>query len=418
MTGARRWGGNRRRLAMAAPLALVVTALAPTRSAHASGFLIYDLSGEAIGRGSAVSAGVSEPSAVWFNPAALAFMGGTSASVGAVLVSARSRFSPSDGSAETRSERGNFVLPTVFAHSAITERVAVGMGVFTAFGIGIEWPDAWVGREAAIGASLQTVDLNPTVAVRLHPTLSVAAGFNAVRGVVDFNTGLPMLVGGNVRLVGGTWGYGFNVAALYRPLPERLHLALTYRSRVSLDFSGQADFDPANPEFSRMLPDQGGTASITLPDIITLGVMGRPRPELSLGFDVNVVRWSSYDRIDIAFETAPSRSLQPHGRDTFTVRAGADYATRWPGLHLRAGLIFDRSAITAENLGPGLPDANRLDGTVGAGYRWGRFKVDLGYMLVVFLEAPATGEREGPVGTYNTLAHLVGLTFAGTWAAP
>lgn len=409
---------SRRRAAVTLALGLALVALAPARRSLASGFLIYDLSGEAVGRGSAVSAGVDEPSAVWFNPAALAFMKGTSASAGGVVVSARSRFTPAAGGAETRSERGNFFLPTVFASSALTERVAVGMGVFTAFGIGIDWPASWPGRESAIGASLQTVDLNPTVAVRLHPTFSLAAGFNAVRGVVDFNTGLPALVGGNVRLVGGTWGYGFNVAALYRPLPERLHLALTYRSRVSLDFSGQADFDPANPEFERMLPDQSGTASITLPDIITLGTMFRPVPAWSLGLDLNVVRWSSYDRIDIAFESAPARALQPHGRDTFTLRAGADYATPFPGLHARAGLIFDHRAISSENLGPGLPDSDRIDGTIGAGYRWGRFKADLGYMLVYFLDAKATTGREGPEGTYSSLAHLLGLTFAGTWAVP
>lgn len=406
------------RRAFAFGLAAAAVVAAPWPTAHASGFLIYDLSGEALGRASAVSAGTTEPAAVWFNPAALSFMGGTSASVGGVLVSARSRFSPSGGGEDTSSKRGNFLLPTIFAHSAITDRVALGMGVFTAFGIGIEWPDGWVGREAAIGASLQTVDLNPTVAFRVHPTFSVAAGFNAVRGVVDFNTGLPTLVGGNVRLVGGTWGYGVNVAALYRPLPERLHFALTYRSRVTLDFSGQADFDP-NPEFVRMLPDQSGTASITLPDIITLGVMGRPLPALSLGFDVNVVRWSSYDRVDIEFESAPSRTLQPNGSDTFTLRAGADYALpRCPGLHLRAGVIFDHSAIADANRGPGLPDANRLDGALGAGYRFGRFKVDLGYLLVYFLEAKATTGREGPEGTYHSMAHLLGLTFAATWGVP
>jgi long-chain fatty acid transport protein len=401
-------------------LGSLLVAAAPVRSARAAGFLIYDLSGEAIGRASAVSAGTTEPAAVWFNPAALAFMEGTSASVGGVLVSARSRFSPdvSDGTGDTHSKRGNFLLPTLFAHSAITDRVAVGMGVFTAFGIGIEWPQNWVGRESAIGASLQTVDLNPTVAVRLHPTLSLAGGFNAVRGVVDFNTGLPELIGGNVRLVGGTWGYGFNVAALYRPLPERLHVALTYRSRVSLDFSGQADFEPANPEFDRMLPDQSGTASITLPDIITLGVMGRPFPELTLGLDVNFVRWSSYDRVDIVFESAPPRSLQPHGSDTFTLRAGADLATEVPGLHVRAGLIFDHSALSAENRGPGLPDADRIDGTVGVGYRHGRYKVDVGYMLVYFLAGKATGGREGPEGTYHTVAQLLGLTAAAHWAVP
>src|SRR5690349_12644580 len=111
-------------------------------------------------------------------------MGGTSASVGGVLVSAKSQFSPStnSGSGDTDSKRGNFLLPTIFAQSAITDRVAIGMGAFTAFGIGIQWPDGWVGREAAIGARLETIDLNPTVAVKLLPNLSVAAGFNAVRG--------------------------------------------------------------------------------------------------------------------------------------------------------------------------------------------------------------------------------------------
>src|SRR5581483_6600621 len=189
------------------------------------------------------------------NPAALPYMGRAGASAGGVFITARSSFSPSGGGAETESERGNFFLPTLFAHAALTDRLAVGMGVYTAFGIGIRWPYDWQGREAAIAASLQSLAFNPTVAFKIIPQLSVAAGFDAIRGVVDFTNGLPSLVGGDVRLGGGAWGFGFNLAVLYKPLPERLHLALTYRSRVSLDFAGQANFSPANPDFSRMLPD-------------------------------------------------------------------------------------------------------------------------------------------------------------------
>ncbi|HEX2656864.1 MAG TPA: outer membrane protein transport protein, partial [Polyangia bacterium] len=163
--------------------------------AHASGFLIYDLSGQAIGRGSAVAGDPNEPAAVWFNPAGLATMPGIGASAGTVFITARSRFSPADGSADTSSERGNFFLPNVFAHAALNDRVAVGMGVYTAFGIGIRWPNDWLGREGAIAASLKTVAFNPTVAFKLHPLLSVAAGFDAIRGVVDFTNGLPAIVG-------------------------------------------------------------------------------------------------------------------------------------------------------------------------------------------------------------------------------
>lgn len=390
--------------------------LGAARACRANGFLIYDLSGEAIGRASAVSASTDEPAAVWFNPAALAFMG-PAASAGGVYVTAKSRFSPADGSAATDSQRGNFFLPTVFAATPVADRVAVGLGVYTAFGIGIEWPNEWVGREATIAASLETLAVNPTVAVRLDHRLSVAVGFDAVRGAVDFKNGLPSLAGGQVELGGGTWGYGVNAAVLYRPLPNRLHAALTYRSRVKLSFEGQADFDPANPDFAPALPDQPGTATITLPDALTLGVMFRPQAELTLEADLNYVLWSTYDRIDIAFQSAPHHVLQPDGHNAFTARLGADYRVPLPAaeLHLRAGFIFDQQAIPSEGLGPGLPDGNRLDGTVGAGYTRGRFTGDLGYMLVYVLDASSTGGREGPVGTYHTIAQLVGVTLRARW---
>jgi long-chain fatty acid transport protein len=408
-------GGPCVRLAIVAGPVLILLLGFAERPSGAAGFLIYDLSGEAIGRGSAVTASITEPAAVWFNPAALAFMEGTSAAAGGVFVSARSRFSSADGGAETSSERGNFFLPTVYASAAVNDRVAVGMGVYTAFGIGIRWPADWIGRESAISASLETLALNPTVAVKLHPQLSVAVGFDALRGVVDFNNGLPAIVGGDVRLAGGTWGYGGNAAVLYQALPERLHLALTYRSRVKLSFDGRADFRPASPDLLPSLPDQGGTAAITLPDMVTLGVMVRPRSDLTLGIDVNLVFWSSYDRIDIAFDSAPSRSIVPNGRNSFTLRAGADWAGGFPGLHLRAGVILDQSAIPSDSLGPGLPDANRIDATAGVGYSAGHFKADLGYMLVYFLANDSTGGGEGPVGTYRTVAHLLGVTVGATW---
>jgi len=389
------------------------------RASFASGFLIYDLSGEAIGRASAVSAESAEPAAVWFNPAQLPYQEGASGSAGGVLVTARSTFTPAaPNTAQTDSKRGVFFLPTVFAGAKVSDRVALGMGVYTAFGIGIRWPDDWVGREAAISASLQTLAFNPTVAIKLHPQLSIAAGFDAIRATVDFQNGLPSIVGGDVRLVGGTWGFGGNVAILYRIIPERLHAALTYRSRAKLDFDGNANFSPANPDFDRMLPDQPGTASITLPDIFTAGVMGRVMPNLTLEVDANLTLWQTYDEIDIRFSnpTTPSRTLRPDGHAALTLRAGADWAVaRAPGLHLRAGVIWDGSALPAEGVGPGLPDSNRIDGTLGVGYARGVFKADLGYMLVTFLGADAKSGRESPVGTYKTTAHLIGLTLAARW---
>ncbi|HVV16342.1 MAG TPA: outer membrane protein transport protein [Polyangia bacterium] len=402
-----------KRVWLAGALAAAAT-LGGARLCRAGGFLIYDLSGEAIGRGSAVAASTDEPAAIWFNPAALAFMG-PAASAGSVFVTAKSRFSPEGGGASTDSERGNFFLPTVFANTPVSNRVAVGLGVYTAFGIGVRWPDDWAGGEATVAASLETLAINPTVAVRLDHRLSLALGFDAVRGAVDFTNALPALAGGDVRLGGGTWGFGGNAALLYRPLPNQLQVALTYRSRVRLKFDGQADFDPTHPDFAPALPDQPGTATITLPDAFTLGVMFRPRADLTLEADLNYVLWSTYDRIDIAFQSAPAHVIQPDGRNAITARVGGDFRLPRPNLHLRAGFIFDQQTIPSASLGPGLPDGNRLDGTVGVGYTIDRFTADLGYMLVYVLPADSTTGREGPIGTYHTIAQLVGLTLRARW---
>jgi long-chain fatty acid transport protein len=400
---------------LAAALIVIACALA-ARPCLASGFLVPEASGEGIGRASAVSADLTEPAAIWYNPANLVYSDRIAASATGVYITSKSTFTPADGSAKTDSERGNTFIPSLFASARLTDRVAVGIGAFSTFGISIRWPEDWVGREAAIEAKLQTLTFNPTVAFKLNQQVSVAGGFDAVRSVVDLTNGLPPPIGGQVRLAAGTWDYGLNLGLLYRIVPEKLHVALTYRSRVKLDYSGHANFSPANPDFLPVLPDQTGTASITLPDIITVGFMGRPRSNLALTFDANVVLWTTFDRVDINFQTAPDRALVPNGRNTFTLRGGIDWAAAFcPGLHLRGGLIFDRSAIPSTNLPPSLPDANRIDFALGVGYGIGPFRADLGYLLVWFLPADSTTGQEGPVGTYDSMAHLFGLTVGVRW---
>jgi long-chain fatty acid transport protein len=405
-----------RRLAL---LACAAATLAST-PAHAAGFLIYDLSGEALGKASAVTASTEGPDAVFFNPASLAFQPGYAATVGGVMVASRARFEPLGGGDEVKSKPGLFFLPTIYASGRVHERVAVGLGVFPAFGLSLTWPDNWAGRESAIKASIETATINPVVSVSLIPeTLSLAAGVQIVRGAVEFVNGLPPLVGGEARLGGGTWGVGANMGLLYRPLPERLHLAFTYRSRVKLPFKGRVDFDP-NPEFANQLPDQGGSASILLPDVLSLGVMWRPVPSVTLTFDPNLVLWSTYDKLVIDFQSAPDLVMERRSKNVFTLRLGADWATPAPGLSLRAGFIFDQNPAPSSTLSPSLPDSNRVDFTVGVGYAFGTaraFRADLGYMLVYFLPAEARGGTEGPEGTYHTVAHLLGLGVTGRFGA-
>jgi long-chain fatty acid transport protein len=386
-----------------------VVVLALAGPAHASGYLVYDASGEALGKASAVTASVDEPAAVWFNPGALGFMRGYGASLGGTVALASNHFEPKDGGPTVHSTGGQFFLPAVFAEGAVTDDLHVGLAALTAFGLGITWPSDWVGRESAIQAKIETFTINPTVAYRLNDWVSVGAGFQAVRAAVDFTNGLPAIVGGTVRVGGGTWGYGGNVGVMGRILPDVLHVGLTYRSRVRLSFSGRADFDP-NPEFATSLPDQGGNAVVTLPDIFTAGVMWRPIPTLALTFDPNLVLWGTYDKVVLDFATAPDKVLARRFHSAVTLRLGADWTTSVPGLSLRGGLIYDQNPSPKDTLAPSLPDSHRFDVALGIGYRRDWFKADVGYLLVYFFPTESTGGAEGPEGTYKTLSHLIGIT--------
>jgi long-chain fatty acid transport protein len=383
--------------------------LAMTASARASGFLVYDASAEALGKASAVTASVDEPAAVWFNPGALGLMHGYGGSLGGTFAFAHNSFDPKDGGATVDSKPALFFLPAVFAEAAVSKRWHVGVAALTAFGLGIEWPSDWVGRASAIKAKIETFDINPTVAYRITDRLGVGAGFQALRAAVDFTNGIPGLVGGTVRVGGGTWGYGANAGVLFRAIPDVLHFGLAYRSRIKLKFDGRADFDP-NPEFASAVPDQPGKAQITLPDIINPGVMWRPRPSLALTFDPQVVLWETYDKIVLDFQSAPDQTLRRNFHPAVTLRLGADWSTRAPGLHLRGGFIYDQNPSPKDTLAPSLPDAHRLEVALGLGYRRSWFKADVGYLLVYFLPSEATGGVEGPEGTYHTLSHLVGIT--------
>jgi long-chain fatty acid transport protein len=166
------------------------------------------------------------------------------------------------------------------------------------------------------------------------------------------------------------------------------------------------------PIFAPTLHDQGGKASITLPDLITFGVMGKPNKNLELTFDVNVALWNTYDKLQLNFEdpNTPDETLIRNNKAGATFRLGVDWAGLAKGLHLRAGFIYDMNPAPKEWLSPSLPDANRVDIAFGVGYHRKWLKIDVGYLLVYFLKTEATTGRESPVGHYDSIAHLIGLT--------
>jgi long-subunit fatty acid transport protein len=249
----------------------------------------------------------------------------------------------------------------------------------------------------------------------------LAAGLDILKSSVDIKNGLPTSDDDTVRIVGDAWGIGANVALLYRVIPDRFHLAATYRSRAKLKYSGEAHFEISEPVFSSQLFDQNGKAQFTLPDIIDIGAMVRPHRTVRIGLDAYIVLWNVYDRVSIDFENpkTPDSGLYPNFRDILDMRLGAEWTTPIEGFTVRGGFGYQQNAAPKSGLSPTQPDAKGPSFTLGVGYHIDYFTFDLGYMLAVYLptEARVADDQstppQSPEGTYHLVAHLLGLTATG-----
>jgi long-chain fatty acid transport protein len=277
------------------------------------------------------------------------------------------------------------------------------------FGLGNSWPNDWIGRAYTISSSMSTVSLNPTITFKPHKRVAIGIGFDAVRGSIDALQGLPEPVGGEVRFGAAGWGYGANVGVQWHPIPDRLSVGLTYRSRLHLPMSGRIDFDP-RPDFRRDLIDGKVNTEFVLPDIFALGVNFRPVPSVEVGLDANVVVWSTYYKTTLKRDGGSDIVMEHGFADSLVLRVGVDWETPVKGLAVRAGLIYDKTPVPDSYLEPSTPDADQIDVCLGLGYSWKWLKADLGYQFIAFLPHEAKTGRLGPEGTYSTIGHFLALT--------
>jgi len=397
--------------------ALLALCLVP-RGAHASGFHIDEQDARATGRAGAVTANPGNASAIYYNPAGIAELHDLNVVGGVSLVAPSAEFTSATDGSQTSAEAQTFVLPQLFVSWRASELVAIGFGIYSPFGLALDWPASSPGRASVRQAELRTLFVTPTLALELSqwvPGLALGAGLDLVPSSVRLSR--DILFGTDVATValsGEAFSVGARAGITYRPpaLP-RWSFGLTYRSPVKLNFEGQADFD-ASPVYRPSLPPDGDVStSVTLPQSIGLGVAFDPLPGWQIEVDGNWRGWSSYDQLDIELPDGSVDSSVKAWEDSLTLRIGSEltWAERWSA---RLGFIWDQTPVPASTLDFQLPDADRIDLSLGIGAKLSsHFALDLGVLYVLPQERSTSNEDpfEPPVkGTFNVDAWVVGVT--------
>ena len=407
----------RMRRGIAIPAEAIALAMAPG-SARAAGFHIDEQDARATGRAGAVIASPKNASTIYYNPAGLAVLEGVHADLGGSWVAPSAEFTSASSGATTEADSQTFVLPQAYLSWRASEVVAIGVGFNSPFGLAIKWPASSPGRAEIREAELRTFFFTPTFAVNLSrwvPGLSLGAGMEVVPASVRLSRDIPFGSDvGAVTLGGDGFGAGGHAGVLYAPPALRgLSVGLTYRSPVAIDFSGDADFDAPEAYRGSLPPDGPVTTSLTLPWSLGVGIQFAPLAELELELDGSYRDWSSYDRLDIELPDGSVESSPKDWHGSWTLRLGAEYtfAERYG---LRVGAIWDQAPMPSDRLEFELPDANRIDFTLGFGAALTRsVRADLGvlYVLPQKRSTSTSDPLEPPIkGEFAIDAWVVGLS--------
>ncbi len=395
-------------------LAVMLLVLAP--AVRGSGFLIYEHGAAAMAMAGAFTSLAKDPSALWHNPAGLAFLEGTQIMGGATFIfpSGSVEFPDYPGSPSYDQVHKIFYPPNFYISHQLSDKTVIGLGVTSPYGLGIEWPEpeTFPWRYLGTKSDMITFCVNPAVAFKLTDRFSLGLGVSFIYSKLTQSITQYMMMGESGLDVpadvdvDGT-AFGFNAGLLYKGNGYRV--GLNYRSRFTLDYKGTVSLDI--PVYETPFAGTGET-SFDFPDLVTLGVSFDLSPKLVWAVDFHYFFWSTYDSYTFHFEV-PDLALTEDltvptlWKNSYIARTGLEYMAT-DRLALRAGFAFDKSPQPASTMDTSLPDADRTTLTCGFGYKLGKLTLDFAYQFENFHER--TSERPDIFqGTFKTQAHLFGI---------
>jgi long-chain fatty acid transport protein len=401
---------------------------------------------KATGMGNAFVGQADDPSALFYNPAGITQLEGTQVIYGGSVVYLDTTFRSSTTGESTQLQDQFPLVPHFFATHKFKswDKLSVGLGIYTPFGLTVDWPDNWQGRFDSILAKYRATMIQPTVAYRVTDDLSVAAGLRwanvSAAFQQKFNVGTGESKG---RLWDGTADpIGWNVGLLYKlPIPKEYatSIGLQFRSEIQAQIGGTAEF--SGPAATLFKPTRFHTSFKNPPQLV-MGVSTKSIRNWTINAEAEWEGWSTVGSLPLHFVSTPDSPVNQQALDkagctnqqaaaqsgcrlwknSHVYRIGAEYKPEGQQYAFRAGYFFDETPIPDNTFDTNIPNANLHALTVGSGYEWDtqgeslkKVGFDVAY-LIGFYEKRAIDNstinpdnRAGPTafGSYSSTVHVL-----------
>jgi long-chain fatty acid transport protein len=401
-------------------LALILASVSlPLRAQE---FTLYEVGTRAAALGGAFTAKADDITAIYYNPAGLAFLDGWRLKTN-VGVSTRHFNAYVPIYDVTFSSKPKEYLQNIFLSWRPFKRVGLGVGYYSPYNYSSRWAHPyWTGADISVAASLKVYDFRSVVAVEILNGLAVSAALDVYSMSVSWDHMVefemanyplpePTLIDSRHSLSGH--GLGFSAGVLWKAIPA-LQVGVRYQSSVAMSLNGSNSFGISQSYYSILVPDpyrpyrgladllafyyvpQFVTGEMTLPQEISGGLALTPLRRLSLYLDLQWDSWSklgpwqfrsvnSDANLSPGFTSdyqefwgvTPNYGTQAAPlvlRDAMKVKAGLEYRLgKW--FALRGGYARGQSSVEAANLTPLLPDLGQDTFSFGGGYEGPLFSI-------------------------------------------
>jgi long-chain fatty acid transport protein len=350
-------------------------------SAFGSAFAINELGVRAQGMGGAFTSIADDGSALYFNPAGIAFQKGLKLEMDTLAVVGLFRFTPSAPPPGTYvppngysgSVKPHFIpVANMYLTKDVSRKLTFGFGVMVPFGLSANFTNfndsdptgtKFPGRFSGTRARLESYWFQPTFAWRLTEHSAIAIGpalvhthlfyeqsilnplddgktfgqqvagvlFPNQNPVEAANSIARLLPEGRFRLAGTANTLGFAGGYIYKNPRLKTNFGFSFRSSVNNHLSGKASFAftstgsvnvflPNASPIPSLFPNQAAKGSLTTPATYMVGVSTSRYHNLLMAFDFEVQDFDRFASLPINFTINSGTATPPERRIVFDFR--------------------------------------------------------------------------------------------------
>lgn len=416
-----------------------------------NGISLNSIGPKAMAMGGAFIGQADDASAVYWNAAGLI---GQKASVTASMVDVYLYPSYKNDALgiDAKVDDVHFISPHAFANYS-KDRFAWGFGFFVPHALGIEWdgkdflslngpatyeaaPNYFLdnnsyGKEFDWYSQISMITVSSSAAYQVTDRFNVGFTINIHHGsmiiergenrVNNFTNALEPDAAGMLDtqykedVTGSGTSFGFGLQ--FTPF-EEFTLGISYRSPSVVSLKGDA-------EFTKMpIPDADGNTSeelyvkrdFEIPFWIGIGTSWRATDKWVFNLDGHLTRWSTYDKMvsEIIMENGTENVLtHMEWEDAVQIRVGTEYQAT-EDLAIRAGYFYDPAPAPDKTLNILFPSSTNHNATLGGGYTYNNFTIDLALEYYFGQEREVTKAPHNMPGIHqmDIFAYGLGLTYS------